>query len=121
NGSQLAEEILRAISAEYGWPSYKSVERAATKVEPAQLRRFVGKYGVFGGGCEVKLVDDHLLFESPENGIIEADMFPESDSSFVVTTIPNLTISFEGGDDQEATDIVIKISGQTLKGKRRKQ
>jgi CubicO group peptidase (beta-lactamase class C family) len=43
-GPALADEILRSISAEYGWPDYRSVERTVAHVEPDILRSYVGRY-----------------------------------------------------------------------------
>ena len=43
-GSELAREILNAISAEYGWPGYKPREREVVTVAPAILQSYVGEY-----------------------------------------------------------------------------
>ena len=43
-GEQLAEEVMRSIAAEYGWPDFKPVVRTAVKVDPKILAEYVGTY-----------------------------------------------------------------------------
>jgi len=37
NGGQLANEILRTIAHEYGWPDFQPSERTITKADPKLL------------------------------------------------------------------------------------
>ncbi|HMG34440.1 MAG TPA: serine hydrolase domain-containing protein [Blastocatellia bacterium] len=119
-GGQIAEEILRAISAEYGWPSLKPVEKPASNVDPKTLKQFAGKYTLLNGPLEVTFVDSHLVLNAPHVGILDADLAPESDSSFLLTTMENITISFEKDSGGEVSEMVVKVGGQTFKGKRAK-
>jgi hypothetical protein len=44
NGGQLALEILRSISAEYGWPGCRPKERVISKIDPGVYDDYVGEY-----------------------------------------------------------------------------
>jgi hypothetical protein len=39
NGAQLAQELLAAIAATYGWPDFKPVEKAVVAVPAGDLLR----------------------------------------------------------------------------------
>lgn len=49
-GADLARAVIRAIAAEYRWPSYQTVERTATPVSAAAAARLAGKYAIEGLG-----------------------------------------------------------------------
>ncbi len=34
---EVAEEVMRSVAAEYGWPDFKPVERTALHVDPKEL------------------------------------------------------------------------------------
>ena len=41
-GGGLADEILRSIATEYGWPDYKPQEKMIAQVDEETLRSYVG-------------------------------------------------------------------------------
>ena len=45
-GATLAGDLVRAIAAEYQWPGYRSVERSAVAVDPAQAKALAGTFEV---------------------------------------------------------------------------
>jgi CubicO group peptidase (beta-lactamase class C family) len=54
NGSDLANEILRAIAVEYGWVDYLPKERTVVPLDAAVLASYVGDYE-FPGGPVVRI------------------------------------------------------------------
>ncbi len=46
NGGLLTEEILRAISAAYGWPHFKPAERPLLRLDPSVYKQYVGRYEI---------------------------------------------------------------------------
>jgi CubicO group peptidase (beta-lactamase class C family) len=44
NGSQLMDDVVRTISAVYGWPDFKPVSRTEVKVPQNILDRYIGYY-----------------------------------------------------------------------------
>jgi CubicO group peptidase (beta-lactamase class C family) len=69
-GSALAAEILRSISATYDWPGYKPRVRAARRPSPEELTAFEGRYVVEGGELEVSVraAEGVLEVEVPGQG-----------------------------------------------------
>jgi CubicO group peptidase (beta-lactamase class C family) len=47
-GTQLIQEILRAVSKSYGWKAFQPEERRVVQVDPAVLARYVGHYRIPG-------------------------------------------------------------------------
>ena len=56
-GADLARAVIRAIAAEYKWPSYQTVERAAVPVTAATAHKLAGKYAIEGLG-DFEITDD---------------------------------------------------------------
>jgi CubicO group peptidase (beta-lactamase class C family) len=83
-GSGLADEVMRAISAEYGWADYKIKERAVVAVDPDVLQSYAGRYALTPKDIITITVQKGRLFaEAPGEGILE--LFPESPSAFFST------------------------------------
>jgi CubicO group peptidase (beta-lactamase class C family) len=80
NGSDLANEILRAIAVEYGWVDYLPKERTVVPVDAAVLASYVGDYA-FPGGPVVRIrVKDGQLTSAI--GIGSAVLLAEAPDSF---------------------------------------
>ncbi|MBI3681183.1 MAG: beta-lactamase family protein [Acidobacteria bacterium] len=62
NGIRLANEIVRSVSAAYGWKDMKPVEKAVIQMSTAQLAEYAGEYDLRGTKLEVRVAGDHLLF-----------------------------------------------------------
>src|SRR5258708_40257984 len=80
-GGRLADEILRSIANEYGWPDYKPQEKTVAAVDGETLRSYAGEYQFANGPKVVISVEDgHLLVKLPqgESGAV----LPESATSF---------------------------------------
>jgi CubicO group peptidase (beta-lactamase class C family) len=72
-GGELAMEILRALSREYGWPGFEATEREAVAVAPAALAAYAGEYVAAGGPLQGEVVrlraeGGHLRADVPRLG-----------------------------------------------------
>jgi CubicO group peptidase (beta-lactamase class C family) len=62
NGSELANEILRSLSAEYGWASYRQDVKTLARVDAAILQTYAGDYQVPDGPLVRIAFEDGRLF-----------------------------------------------------------
>ncbi|MGH7443794.1 MAG: serine hydrolase domain-containing protein [Longimicrobiales bacterium] len=62
-GSELAQEIMRAIAHEYDWPGFQPNERVAVALDSAQMHALAGAYR-----AEVPGVDDTIVIEIVNDG-----------------------------------------------------
>jgi CubicO group peptidase (beta-lactamase class C family) len=112
-GGFVAAEILRAIAREYGWPSFKPIEKKLAAVDPKALAALEGRY---------EIQPDHVLEVKLENGTLfvidgqdKVELLPESETRFVENSEGH-TLVFVKGPDGRATHMI--IDGQ-LKAPRR--
>jgi CubicO group peptidase (beta-lactamase class C family) len=62
-GDEVARATMRAIAAEYGWPSYQTVMRAAIPIDPEMAQQMTGKYAIAGlGDFDITLQDGQPMF-----------------------------------------------------------
>ncbi len=80
HGSELADEILRSIAAEYGWSDFKTAERTVARVAPEILQAYAGRYALRPGLEVVVTVEGGRLFAIAQGNKLE--LFPESDEAF---------------------------------------
>ncbi|QNK02252.1 serine hydrolase [Dyella telluris] len=114
-GAALARDLLRSIAVVYAWPDYVPVERAAVKLEPSVLARYVGTYRVDsdldirirldGGRLISQLTDQHAL-----------PLFPASRVKFF--TRENSEFEFLPDSRGGIEEVVFHQGGHDLKGKR---
>ena len=82
NGWPLIEEIMRSVSAEYGWADYK--QRRVMHVAPDTLRGYSGRY-IFPSKKEIVVTcEDGRLFAS-YMGEKEFELLPETATGFFTT------------------------------------
>jgi CubicO group peptidase (beta-lactamase class C family) len=80
NGSALADEILRSVSAEYEWADYRTKERTVASVPPDVLQGYAGLYALAPGFEVTVTFDNGRLFAAAQGKKVE--LFPESPTSF---------------------------------------
>jgi hypothetical protein len=102
-------EILRSLSAEYGWPDFKPVEKEAVAVAASELEALAGIYQ-FTPVDKIKItVGNGCLFADPvfvpPDGKAQCVFFPESALSFF-SCETDVTLKF-------SRDAVGKITGLT--------
>jgi hypothetical protein len=101
-------EILRSLSAEYGWPDFKPVEKEAATVAAGELEALAGTYK-FTPVDRVKItVGNGCLFADPvfvpPDGKASCVFFPESALSFF-STETDVTLTFAKNAQGQVTGL----------------
>jgi hypothetical protein len=67
-GAQLAQSVIRAIAAEYRWPTYQTVVRKAIGLPAATRAKLAGRYEIKDlGGFEIAEREGKLMVALREN------------------------------------------------------
>jgi CubicO group peptidase (beta-lactamase class C family) len=110
-GGDLIPELLRSLSAEYGWPDYKPLEKEAAVVAAKELEALAGTYQftpvdrlkiTIGNGC---LFADPVFI--PPDGKGSCVFFPESPLSFF-STETDVTLTFTQSAQGQVTGLTWK-------------
>jgi CubicO group peptidase (beta-lactamase class C family) len=115
NGSPLANEILRAIAAEYGWPDYKVEERDIIKVDPAVYSSYAGEYRVMGLKITTISEAGRLFVIAPPIAPDKIELYPETETKYFVVE-DDVRFTFVKDENAKVTGIIVQAFGQTLKG-----
>lgn len=123
-GSPLYTEILRSLTAEYGWSDFQPKEKVLAEVDPAVFDRYVGKYQFEKGTLSDQMMivvtvtkkEKGLLLRAPIPGM-PMEIYPESDSEFFATTM-DIQITFVIDKEGKVTEMIPTVRGQTEKGKK---
>jgi CubicO group peptidase (beta-lactamase class C family) len=79
-GGTLAQEVLRSIAREYGWPDFAPKEKTVAQVDASVLRAYEGRYEMGPSHVvTVALEDGHLYLRDRDQRI---ELFPESTKRF---------------------------------------
>jgi CubicO group peptidase (beta-lactamase class C family) len=105
NGSLLAEEILRAVSATYDWPDWKPRERPLFRLDPSIYRQYVGRYQVTPDYALDVAYEDYYLVIRP-TGQAATKFFVES-QTFFFSIDPYVRIQFLSDDKGRITGLVL--------------
>ena len=111
-GSELAREILFAVSAEYSWPGYKPREREVVAVSPQILQSYVGDYQFPDWVAAVTLQNGKLTLSLKGQGTWE--LLPEAEDRFFSFGPGLPPIRFV----KDSAGKVIEISAGGLTGKK---
>jgi CubicO group peptidase (beta-lactamase class C family) len=122
NGDQgwnLLNEVLRAVSKEYGWPDFQPQEHVLAKIDPALLSAYVGKYEVTGAEKPtlVTLKGAQLYVQTDALGPEPQELLPESDNQFFVLSAP-LIIDFQKDEKGVITKMILHSDFQTVEAKK---
>jgi CubicO group peptidase (beta-lactamase class C family) len=90
-------------------------ERSQTKVEPAVLDRYVGRYGTSRNPIIVTHDRGRLLIG--DEGDLKIEVFPESDREFFYKAM-DAQVTFSVNDTGRATELVFRGSGPPQRSKR---
>ncbi|HEY2038034.1 MAG TPA: serine hydrolase [Edaphobacter sp.] len=113
-GLRLANDLMRSIASEYGWPDFKQVIKTEVKVDPAVLAKYVGTYELMPGFDMTVTVDgDHLVTQATRQG--KVPMFAESETRFG-TRVVDADVEFLTDADGKATAMVLHQNGRDMKG-----
>ena len=113
-GAQLAGEILRSISREYGWPDHKPLEILAVKVSPEILKIYAGDY-VVSGRISVTTENGRLFVQPPGGERTEA--YALSVTEFLLSN-QNVRITFIRNSQGTVDEITVTSPTGKAQGKR---
>jgi CubicO group peptidase (beta-lactamase class C family) len=122
NGDQgwnLLNEILRAVSKEYGWPDFQPQEHTLASLGSSQLSVYSGRYEVAGATMPtlVMLKGAHLYVQNEALGPEPEELLPESDAQFFVTSAP-LVFNFQKDEKGVVTKMILHSDFQTVEAKK---
>jgi hypothetical protein len=122
NGDQgwnLLNEILRAVSKEYGWPDFQPQEHTLARLDSSQLSAYAGRYEVAGAAVPtlVTLKGAHLYVQNEGIGPEPEELLPESDSRFFVISAP-LIFDFQKDEKGVITKMILHSDFQTVEAKK---
>lgn len=113
NGSQLADEVMNSIAAEYGWPDFHPTVRTAIHVDEKILAGYVGTFQLQPGFDLVVTVENGQLM-TQATGQDKIPLFAASDDTFFPTVI-EATIDFVKDDQGKVTALVLHQNGHDMK------
>lgn len=114
-GFQLGEEIVRAVSAVYGWPDHKPVEREVAPVAIADQARYAGVFTLDGQGDFTIRRDGDRLVAEIWKGVTDP-LYPASDRAFFITA-QALNIVFASPQDPDHGTLSLGAFSATFKRK----
>lgn len=120
SGGELISELLRAISAEYGWADYKAAEHTLATVDPTTLARYVGTYENQEIGQATVIVRDvRIHLQTAPLGPEPVEILPDSATRFFFRNEP-ISVSFEAGPAKAEDVLVIHAGSDKFPMKRMK-
>lgn len=118
NGMELIQEVLRAISAEYGWTDYKVVEKVAIAGDAQEYKKFAGEYLVANLPVVVTADGDRLYVKADPLGAGQQELFSDVNGNFFMLN-NRIAVRFEKDADGIVTGLVVeggkKSSGKKIK------
>ncbi len=113
-GATLAGEVLRAISAEYGWPTYRTTEREAVRLSAEQVAGLLGVWEVGGRTVDIKAAAGGRLQAATPVGVVE--FVPASEGRFFSLSdgVPDMTV------ERSAHGAVTGLLIGTMRGTRKR-
>lgn len=114
-GSALANEILRSIAREYGWPDFQPVERTVAQVNPALFAEYVGEYEVFVGKVVVTTEGGKLYVQPPRQS--KQELLPSSETEFFLSS-ENIKVVFTKDAQGAVKGAQVHLGGRVSEGKK---
>ena len=105
NGGLLTEEILRAVSAAYGWGLFKPEEKSLFRLDPSAYRDYVGLYEVAPDYHLDMSFEDYYLVIQP-TGQARTKFYVESQTVFF-SIDPYIRIQFRRDDKGAVNGLVL--------------
>lgn len=85
-GMEIANELMRSIAAEYGWPDFQPVVRSLVKLDRSVLERYTGTYMATPTFSVAYTLEGDQLF-AQATGQKKFPIFPESESKFFMKVV----------------------------------
>ncbi len=109
-GIRLADDVMRSIANEYGWPDYHSIVRTEIKLPPDTLKQYVGAYQMAPNVyLTVALNGDQLTGQLSKQDPIP--LFAESDSKFFPKVV-DAEVEFVKDAGGKVTSAILHQNGQ---------
>jgi hypothetical protein len=97
-------EILRAVAAEYDWPSLKPQQKTVVTIEPAALSALTGRYELRPGRVLAVALEGGTLFVI--DGQERVELFPESPVRFF-DLVEGSELEFVKGQDGAVSHLLL--------------
>jgi len=114
-GGILNSEILRSLSAEFGWKDFKPTEKAVIKINPEIYDAFAGTYQLTPARKLTISRERDRLFADPIQVIptayVKCEIFPESETVFFMTQTDQ-KITFTKDKEGEVTGLILEQRGR---------
>jgi len=117
NGAALIDEMLGSIAAEYAWPEFGVIEKAAIPGDPAINRQVAGAYQLLDKTAHIIAEDNRLFFQSDLFGAPRMELFPESKFMFFMTA-QDMTLAFERDDHGAIVGFSLLRGGKTYSARK---
>lgn len=107
NGGRIGDELIHSIAAEYNWPDFHPVTRAAIHVDPKSLEAFAGTYAITPTvDIAITLENGQLMWQGPHSP--KFPLYAESDSKFFLLVFPpGSSIEFQKDPQGKVTGMVM--------------
>jgi CubicO group peptidase (beta-lactamase class C family) len=116
-GTALAEEIIRSIAVEYGWPDHQATVRTAVSVDPKILAGYAGTYEIGPNFDLVVTVEDGRLVTQATNQP-KFPLLAESDTKFFPIAF-EAQLEFVKDDQGKVTHVILHQNGRDTKAPRK--
>jgi CubicO group peptidase (beta-lactamase class C family) len=116
SGGQLADELLRTIAHEYGWPDFQPTERTIVAMNTDVLNGYIGHYQVGRyRTMDITRNADGLVAQS--QGQKPRQIFPANDRDWFFSDT-NAQMSFDLDANRRATSVINHQNGVDTQAKR---
>jgi CubicO group peptidase (beta-lactamase class C family) len=110
-GNALFNEILRAISHEYGWPDYQQREKTAVAGNPAAYPSYIGEYEVNGTHLTISQRGQDLFVQAPPAWPQPLKLYPAGDDQFFLVD-EDVDLSFAKDTEGRVVEMRARAGGQ---------
>lgn len=117
-GMEVAEEVMRSIATEYGWPDFKPVVRTTVQVDPKILADYLGTYQL-GPGFNLVVTLENGLLITQATGQGKVPLYAESETKFFPTVIV-AEIDFSKDAQGKVTGLVLHQGGHDVRAPKTK-
>jgi CubicO group peptidase (beta-lactamase class C family) len=116
-GAPLANEIIRSIAREYGWPDYTVKERVLARVDPKIFASYTGQYTLRGSSVTITTDNGKLYIQAPPFGPDKIEIYPESETKYFVL-LQEVTFTFIKDEKGQVTELLVELQGQSQRAKK---
>jgi CubicO group peptidase (beta-lactamase class C family) len=111
-GIRLADQIMRSIGTEYGWPDYHAAVHATITLPHETLARYIGAYQMSPGRyMTIRLGDEQLI--SRLTGQRDVPLFAEADGKFFPKVV-EAELDFVKDPNGKVTALVLHQNGHDV-------